>query len=157
MSLRIVPCTLAFANEYTKQHHRNHGPVTGHKFSAACCSNADIVGVGIAGRPVARGFDNGYTLEILRIATDSTEKNVCSMLYRALANAGKALGYKRIITYTLNSESAISVRAAGFVFSHVTDGGNWNSVNRPRKDSIHQEPKNCWQILYTRWDPADRM
>ena len=49
---------------------------------------------------------------MLRLAGDGTA-DVCSFLYGAAARAGKAAGYLRLVTYTLSSETGISLRAAG--------------------------------------------
>lgn len=81
MSLTIVPVTLAEANEFVRLHHRHHREVVGHKFSIGCADDfGEIVGVAIIGRPVARLLDNGWTLEVTRVATDGTE-HACSALY----------------------------------------------------------------------------
>ena len=68
----------------------------------------------MAGRPIARYFDDGLTLEVNRTCTDGTP-NANSMIYGALWRAGKAMGYQRMITYTQADESGSSLRAAGFV------------------------------------------
>lgn len=100
MSLRIVPIGLDEANAYVSLHHRHHKPVPGAKFCIGVV-DAIVVGVAIVGRPVARGNDDSMTLELNRLATDGT-KNACSALLGAVRRAGFALGYTRIITYTLN-------------------------------------------------------
>jgi len=103
MSLRIVPTTLKEANAFVLEHHRHHRPVVGHKFSIACADEDDVHGVAIVGRPVARHLDKGWTLEVNRCCTDGA-KNACSMLYAAAWRATKALGYQKLITYTLPKE-----------------------------------------------------
>lgn len=67
----------------------------------------------MAGRPVARFFDDGLTLEVNRACTDGT-RNANSMLYGAVRRAAWGMGYRRIITYTQADESGASLRAAGF-------------------------------------------
>lgn len=93
-----------------------------------------IVGVAIVGRPVARTLDDGWTLEVTRVATDGT-KNACSALYASAWRAARAMGYQRLITYTLPSEGGASLRAAGWRTVHRTKGGNWNTPARPRVDT----------------------
>lgn len=88
---------------------------------AAVEHDGQVRGVAIAGRPVARRLDDGESLEILRVCTDGT-RNACSMLYAAIRKAGRALGYKRIITYTLPNEGGASLRAAGFYFDGCAGG-----------------------------------
>ena len=109
--LTLTPVSLAEANAFVAQHHRHHKPVTGHKFSIGCTAEGRLVGVAIVGRPVSRYLDNGLTLEVNRLCTDGT-KNACSMLYAAAWRAARAMGYEKIITYTLDTESGASLRAA---------------------------------------------
>ena len=143
MTLEITPISFAEAVEFVRVHHRNHPPPVGHKFSIAV-SEADLVrGVAMVGRPVARGFDNGWTLEVNRVATDGA-KNACSMLYGAAWRAAKALGYRRLITYTLPSEGGVSLSAAGWKCIAQTKGGSWNTKSRPRVETELQQQKLCW-------------
>ena len=107
MSLRLVPMSLREANVYVDAHHRHHKSVVGHKFSIGCEKDGQLAGVVIVGRPVSRYLDNGTTLEVTRLCSNG-EKNVCSFLYGAAARAAKALGYRKIITYTLDTEPGIS-------------------------------------------------
>ena len=102
--LEIVPMTLREANAYVEQNHRHHGPVAGHKYSIGLSDGEKIVGVAIVGRPVSRHLDDGWTLEVNRLCTDGT-KNACSMLYAAAWRAARAMGYKRLVTYILESEN----------------------------------------------------
>lgn len=96
--------TLKEANAFVAERHRHHGPVTGHKFSIGLSNGEKVVGVVIVGRPVSRYLDDGWTLEVNRLCTDGT-RNACSMLYAAAWRAARAMGYKRLITYTLETES----------------------------------------------------
>ena len=144
MNLTVVPVTLREANRYVEQNHRHHGSSRGHKFSVGLHDGNKLVGVAIAGRPVARGLDNGKTLEILRVCTDQTE-NACSMLIGACRRAATAMGYTKVVTYTLISENGSSIRAAGFRQVAQTAGGSWNSEKRPREDKHPLEPKIRWE------------
>ena len=67
----------------------------------------------MVGRPVGRYLDDGLTLEVNRCCTDGT-RNACTMLYGAATRAAKALGYKRIITYTRQSEPGTSLKASNW-------------------------------------------
>lgn len=113
MSLEVCPMTLKEANAFVEQHHRHHKPVVGHKFSIGCTDGKEIVGVAIVGRPVSRHLDDGWTLEVNRLCTDGT-RNACSMLYAAAWRAARAMGYKRLVTYILDSESGVSLKASGW-------------------------------------------
>jgi len=145
--LRIVPTTLAEANAFVKQHHRHHKPVPGSKFSIAVADDKDEVrGVAIVGRPVSRVMDNGWTLEVNRVATDGS-KNACSMLYGACWRAARAMGYTKLITYTLESESGGSLRGAGWkcLGQTQTAGRGWNTPSRPRVDTHPLQGKLKWE------------
>jgi len=113
MTLTIVPISFQTANAYVAAHHRHHGPVRGHKYSLGVATEDSLVGVAIVGRPIARNFDDGFTLEVNRTCTDGTP-NANSALYAAAWRAAKALGYNRLITYTQEGESGASLRAAGW-------------------------------------------
>lgn len=112
--LTLTPVSLKNANAFVAQHHRHHRPVTGHKFSIACTEAGRLAGVAIVGRPVSRYLDDGHTLEVNRLCTDGT-KNACSFLYAAAWRAARAMGYRKIVTYILDTESGASLRAAGWV------------------------------------------
>lgn len=134
------------ANAWVDRVHRHHEPVTGHKFSVAVVDESgELHGVGIAGRPVSRRFQEQGYLEVVRVATDGTP-NACSMLYGALRRAGIALGYppEKIITYTLASEHGASLRASGWSVDGRTDGGTWDRIDRERVDRHPTGPKTRW-------------
>ena len=133
MSLRLVPISLREANAYVDAYHRHHKSVVGHKFSIGCEKDGQLAGVAIVGRPVSRYLDDGTTLEVTRLCS-SGEKNVCSFLYGAAARAAKALGYRKIITYTLDTEPGISLRAAGWTCAGKAGGIRWTGKRRPAVD-----------------------
>jgi hypothetical protein len=143
--MRLMPITLEEANAYVKKHHRHHKPTPGHKYSVAV-GDTEIRGVAIVGRPVARKLDDGWTLEVNRVCTDGA-RNACSMLYQAAWRAAKALGYTRLITYTLPKEGGASLRGAGWKCLGERGGGNWNVPSRPRvnTDEILRGQKWLWQ------------
>jgi hypothetical protein len=142
--MTIVPITFAEANEFVRRHHRHHQPVPGCKFCVAVAQDDKIVGVAIVGRPVARHSDNGWTLEVNRTCTDGT-KNANSMLYGAAWRATKALGYTKLITYTLPVEGGASLRGAGWKCIGETGGGSWNCKSRPRIDMHPLQVKLRWE------------
>lgn len=113
MSLEVRPITLRAACAFVATHHRHNKPPRGHKFSVAVHDNGRLVGVACAGRPVARAFDDGLTLEVNRTCTDGTG-NANSMLYGAVWRAARAMGYRRLVTYTQADETGASLRAAGW-------------------------------------------
>src|SRR5690242_20917000 len=102
------------------------------KFCLGVDADGELVGVATVGRPVARHYDDGYTLEVNRTATDGT-RNVNSMLYGAAWRAAKALGYDRLVTYTQAEESGSSLRAAGWrVVAKRPARPGWDMPSRPR-------------------------
>ena len=130
--LTLIPITLAVANAFVAGHHRHHQPVVGHQYSIGCSANGALVGVVIVGRPVSRYLDDGPTLEVTRLCTDGTP-NACSILYAAAARAAKAMGYSRIITYTLDTESGASLRAVGWRCEGSAGGRQWTGKRKPDK------------------------
>lgn len=142
----IKPITLAKANEFVKQYHRHSIPTVGCKFAISCYKNDKLIGVGIAGRPVARHLDNGLTLEILRVCTDGTF-NTNSFLYSKIKKIGLLMGYEKIITYTLQKESGASLKAINARIVQECKPQEWNSKNRKRKSqSVYKEPKIRWEL-----------
>lgn len=131
--LEIRPCDLKTAMTFVGRNHRHNKPPTGHKFSIACYDDDRLCGVAMVGWPVARMLADGMTVEVTRNCTDGTH-NACSMLYGACCRAAKALGYKRIVTYTLMSEPGASLKASGWkIAAENVGGGTWSSPSRPRE------------------------
>lgn len=143
----IVPVSLAEANQFVSEHHRHHGPVVGHKFSIGATDGEKIVGVCIVGRPVSRHLDDGLTLEVTRLCTDGT-RNACSILYAAAWRAARAMGYKRLVTYILDTENGASLRAAGWKCIGKAGGLRWTGKRRPEVDLYPAQMK----IRYERSD-----
>jgi len=122
------------AGEFIRIHHRHHGNVAGYKFCVGAVNGDNqLVAVAIAGRPVSRILDDGKTLEVTRLCTDGTA-NACSFLYSRCARIAKEMGYRRIITYILESEGGTSLKATGWKDEGQAGGGSWNCPSRPRKD-----------------------
>ncbi len=144
MALEIQPITYKEACDFIRQFHSHHLPPQGWKFGIAVNDGAKIVGVVTIGRPVARMLDNGWTLEVTRCCTDGTP-NVASMLYGAARRATFALGFKRLITYTLDVEPGTSLKAAGWKTLGVAGGGDWHREERPRHYVGPQTPKTLWE------------
>lgn len=134
MPLSIQPVDFSEACEFVRRLHRHHRPPVGSKLQIAANDGEKIVGVLIAGRPVARFLDDGLTLEVTRCCTDGT-RNVCSLLYGAAWRVAKGLGYVRMITYTLPEEGGHSLRGAGWKQVHQTTGDTWSRPNQPNRNS----------------------
>lgn len=146
--LRAAPIAFRDAAAFVRLHHRHHTPPVGHKFSIAAMSGDELVGVVIVGRPVARGRDDGLTLEVTRLCTTG-HPNACSFLYGAAARAAFALGYRRIGTYILKREPGATLAAAGWRLIGEVRGRTWSCDSRPRVDKHPTEPK----LLFERAAP----
>jgi len=123
--IRIRPIELRDANAFVAQHHRHHKPVQGHRWSLAAFDGERLCGVAIVGRPVAKSYDPLSVVEVTRLCTDGT-KNACSALYAAAARAAEAVGYRRIQTYILETETGGSLKASGWEREEATTGGQWS-------------------------------
>ena len=147
--LKLVPVSLSDANTFVAEHHRHHKPVRGHKFSLGCEKDGQLVGVAIVGRPVSRYLDDGKTLEVNRLCTTG-ERNACSFLYGAAARAAKALGYAKIITYTLDTEFGVSLRAAGWTCAGPAGGLRWTGKRKPAADLYPAQLKLRYEKALTK-------
>jgi hypothetical protein len=145
LTLRIQPCTLRQANAFVQRFHRHHRKSPGHRFSVAITDGQEIRGVAICGRPVSRHLDDGLTIEVNRCCTDGVP-NGCSMLYGAARRIAREMGYVRLITYILESESGTSLKAAGWKQMASSRGGTWSRVERERQDQHPLESKTRWEV-----------
>jgi hypothetical protein len=145
--LRLTTLDFATAAAFVAERHRHHTPPVGHKFSLGALRDDELVGVVIVGRPVARGRDDGSTLEVTRLCTDGS-RNACSFLYGAAARATFALGYRRIGTYILKSEPGTSLKAAGWKLLGERGGGSWSRQSRLRTDRAPTEQKQLFEMVF---------
>ena len=143
--LQVQPIDFAEACEFVRRLHRHHRPPQGCKLQIGVNDGTKLVGVIIAGRPVARHLDNGITLEVTRCCTDGT-RNACSILYASAWRAAKALGYHKMITYTLPDEGGASLKASGWVCVGHIKGTPWNNNVRERADDHPLCDKWRWEV-----------
>ena len=128
--LRLRPFTLAQANALVGQWHRHHQPEVGHRWSIGIEQDGVVVGAVIVGRPKARKTPQYSVAEATRLVTNGAE-HACSKLYAAAARAAQAMGFDEIQTFILESETGVSLRAAGWVEDPVmSSGGDWNRPSR---------------------------
>lgn len=159
MDAHICPITLREAQEFIQEHHRHNSQPCGHKFSIGLEEGGRLIGVVTAGKPIARANDNGYTLEITRCCVLEGKRNANSRLYAAAIKVARAMGYRRVITYTLPDESGASLKAVGFCFDGMTryNPNGWNMPGRPRKKPAHYPdgPKKRWiRVFETKTEQA---
>lgn len=144
MALSLVPMTITEAKAYVAEHHRHHDPPVSALFAIGCSDGSKVCGVAIVGRPVARMLQDDFTAEVTRLCTDGT-RNACSILYAAAWRAARALGYRRLVTYTLPEEGGASLRAAGWRLVGEAGGGSWSRKDRPRVDTHPTQTKLRWE------------
>lgn len=142
--LTMIPVTFKAANAFVKEHHRHHSAVVGCKFVLACGVGEVVLGVAIAGRPVARMLDDGKTLEVTRVCVLAGVSNANSFLYGACARIARDMGYRRIITYTLATESGSSLKGSGWQDGGTAGGGSWSHPSRERVDKHPLDVKKKW-------------
>ena len=145
-TLTIIPVSLATANAYVTQFHRHNKKVPGAKFCLGVCDPTGLLrGVCIVGRPVARLLDTGHTLEVTRLATDGCP-NACSCLYNAARRVAFAMGYTKVITYTLQAESGASLRGAGWQMVAEREGSQgWLNRSGRVAQAVYLFPKYRWE------------
>lgn len=144
--LEIVPITLREAMAYVEAEHRHHRAPQGALFAVGVSNGEKVCGVAVVGKPVARMNDDNWTVEVTRCCTDGT-RNACSMLYRSCWRAARAIGYRRLVTYTLSSEGGASLRGAGFKLIGAAGGGSWSRKSRPRVDTHPLQEKLRWEVV----------
>jgi hypothetical protein len=148
--LYVVPLALDVANEFVSRFHRHNEPVRGSKFNLGVVDETGMLrGVAIIGRPVARLLDDGWTLEVNRVATDGCA-NTCSALYGAARRVAFDLGYRRLVTYTLLDESGSSLRGAGWkrvAETKPSQGKGWQNRPGRKQQRVCELPKYRWEAV----------
>lgn len=149
--MRVVPMGTREANDFVENFHRHRGR-TGcdrAKFAIGASTGDELVGVALVGRPLARALDDSWTAEVLRVcAKPAAPKNVNSFLYSACWRIWRAMGGRKLITYTLVEESGSSLRGAGWrIVAEVRPHpGGWASSGREREwDPIYGQRKFRWE------------
>ena len=152
-----VPMELKDAQNFINAHHRHHQASHRDKFRIEASDGKNIIGVIQVGRPISRALDDGHTLEVLRLCTTG-EKDVCSFLYSRAARIAKEMGYEKIITYILETESGTSLKASGWKKEADGVGGSdWNVPSRPREviatqiSLFDEKPKYPVNVKKQRW------
>jgi hypothetical protein len=149
--MRLIPVTIAEANQFVRDHHRHNRPTLSGRFAIGLSESGDLVGVAIVGRPIARMLQDGVTAEVLRTCVlDTAPKGANSMLYSACWRAWRAMGGQKLVTYTLKTESGASLRGAGWMVVAETrehEKGAWGSSKRVREyQPIYGQQKLRWEI-----------
>lgn len=136
--MEIIPITFKEASDFINKYHRHHYSSQGCKFVLGLQEDGNLIGVATCGRPVSRYLDDGLTLEITRLCTLG-QFNACSKLYGACCRVAKEMGYKKIITYILESENGASLKASGFKYDGIAGGKHWTSVRfHPKEETLFE-------------------
>ncbi|MFK4705649.1 hypothetical protein ABIC83_002488 [Roseateles asaccharophilus] len=150
-NLEVEPVPWKKVKTFVKDHHRHCDPPAGWRFGAGVLNGADLLGVVVVGRPVARALDHKRIVEVNRVCIREDlpaglEWNACSKFYGWAAREAKRRGFEWIITYTLESEAGTSLKAAGWQEAGRTGtkGRSWSSPSRPRANKIVSEDKVRW-------------
>lgn len=134
--LHLRPLRFRQACALVAEHHRHHRAPQGHLFSiGAADDHGRDVGAVIVGRPVARHYDDGLTAEVTWLVVVDQAPNASSHLLGAAWRAARAMGYRRMLTYTQAEESGASLRAAGWrqVAVRPARAEGWDTPSRPRQ------------------------
>ncbi len=147
MRLHLAPLTLKEAARFVAEHHRHSHPPHGGLFAIGAVAGGEVVGAVIVGQPVSRHLADGWTAEVTRLCTDGS-RNACSLLYGAAWRAARAMGYRRLVTYTLAVEPGTSLRAAGWRCVAEVRPQSWHRPNcgRPRVDLHPLQTKLRWDV-----------
>ena len=144
--VNLRPMTITAAKAWVAETHRHLPKVQGGLFAVGLEDLMGVVGCAIVGRPVARALNDGYTAEVTRVAVLPGVDCANSRLYGACRRAAKALGYRRMYTYTLATEPGTSLLASGWKVDGHVKGRQWSCPSRPREDAQCPEDKIRWRI-----------
>ena len=153
--LLVIPVSFRQAAAFVTEYHRHHKAPLSHKFSIGVeDQTGKLRGVAMIGRPVARHFDDGHTLEVNRTCTDGCP-NANSALYGAAWRAAKALGYRRLITYTQAGETGASLRAAGWhVVAERPARKGWADSTSDERLRSMRDPVGAGGVQRSLWEAA---
>lgn len=142
--MRPEPCTVKAAERFVAQWHRKLPRVQGAMWAVRALDDAgDVRGVAMVGWP-ARVWSPLAILCVLRVAVMPESQNACSVLYGACSRAAKGMGARGLVTYTLQEETGVSLRAANWIDGGLTDGGEYDRPSRERAPALFPEPKRRW-------------
>jgi hypothetical protein len=151
--LRIVPCSLRRANDFVEAHHRHSLRTArdGGKFAIAAAAGQRIVGVAIVGNPLSATLMDGFTAEVLRACVlPDAPCNCNSLLYGACRRIWFEMGGRKIITYTLATESGVSLRGAGWTLAAKVKGHD--AATWGKRDHLIRTEQAVIELTKCRWE-----
>lgn len=152
MALDLFPISIKDARTFVALHHRTHRRLKViARFAVGAARDGVVVAVAITGNPKAKALQDGWTAEVVRVCSIDERPSgdhascACSMLYAASWRAARALGFRRLVTYTLPAEGGASLRGAGWTEIGEAGGGSWSRRERPRVDAHPTQVKLRWE------------
>lgn len=144
--LHAVPVELRECQNFINDLHRHHAAAVRDKFRVGVADESGkLLGVAQVGRPLSRFMADGKTLEVIRLCSDGS-KDVCSFLYSRCARIAKEMGYEKIITYILETEPGISLKASGWHCElSVCGGATWENNTRAKERNKRPQQQSMFQ------------
>jgi hypothetical protein len=150
-ALVLCPVTLWEANDFVASFHRHNGRTArnGGKWAVGVQTDGELCGVAIVGNPLSATFMDGWTAEVLRTCTNGrAPKGAVSKLYGACWRAWRAMGGRKLVTYTLTTESGASLRGGGWrcLGQAGTDKRGWSMKGKREWQPIYGQQKLRWEL-----------
>lgn len=79
----------------------------------------------------------------LRTIRWAEEVRIDTELYGACVRTAKAMGYHKVITYILESENGLSLKASNFICEGIAGAEIWTG-SRKRDNGVPREKKTRW-------------
>jgi len=148
--LRVRPVTLKEAMEFVHAKHSHLDRPQFGLFAVGVEAAGTLVCVAILGRPTARLIGNAtpsaYVAEVTRVASDGSTPHAASKALAALTRTAFALGWTRLVSYTLLGEAGTIYRACGWHPTAISRGGEFDRPSRRRKPAQQPGRKVRWEI-----------
>lgn len=145
----VRPITRDAANAVITMWHRHHKAVRSHRSACAAYLDGELVGVVVVANPVARALQNGVTSEVVRLCCRGGDRNVASRLLGAAWASDRALGVRRMVSYTRADEDGTCYRAAGWVPTALITPRDWNRSTRWLPGLYVPTTQLIWRV---RWE-----
>lgn len=157
--LELRPVAFPVARAFVAHYHQHCGPPVTWRFGHAIWNGHTMLGVAMAGNPVARAFNGRGVLEVNRLCIRrdvprALAWNAASMLYGWCAREAERRGWARIITYTRTDEEGTSLRAAGWEPEATVRGRGWHGGRRSRSNNNAFIDKVRWGKRLSPQPPA---
>ena len=153
--LSVRPVSIKQANDFIRDYHRHHRPTVrnnGKWALAGVNERGEIIGVAVTAAPVSAAYMDGYTIEISRLCVkEGAPKGSCSFLLSKCCAIWRLMGGRRVLTYTLQSESGASLRGAGWcLVGDVRPHRRWEG--KTRLDGIERASLPIYRVPKSRWE-----